>query len=468
MNFPGTGTTVNVASRLSEIVGPSHVATDFAQVASYEIDRKMPAAIVRPGSAEEAAAIVKFAASEKLSLVPAGSRSKLGIGFAPTRYDFALDTTRLDRILSYDPGDLTLSVEPGVKLERLAQHLADHHQFLPLALPFMAHATVGGAVASGVDSPLRQMYGTARDYLLGVEFVTGEGVPAKSGGRVVKNVTGYDIHKLMIGALGTLGVITRVNFKTFPMPMERRGYIARFASPDHAFEMCHRIAQSSLAPLSVEIFSPQIAELFESATAKRIAGSPLPKHIFSDSEWAVSITYAGNDKVLARFVAELSKMADSARIRGLSILIDNLQPAWNRQREFIPIALASSPAATIVKTSVLPMRMKDTILAAKKSAETHALPWAVMARGLGIIYFAILPPEFTVDTQTRVSHAVREIQDDCTRIGGHATIPWCPAEWKSTLNIWGPARPDFPLMQKVKNVFDPHGTLSPGRFVGGL
>ena len=116
---------------------------------------------------------------------------------------------------------------------------------MPLAVPFLAHATIGGLVASGVDSPLRQFYGTARDFLLGMEFVTGEGAVAKSGGRVVKNVTGYDIHKLMIGSLGTLGVITHVNFRTFPLPIRSRGFVARFATAERAFDMRDRVARSA-------------------------------------------------------------------------------------------------------------------------------------------------------------------------------------------------------------------------------
>ena len=165
-----------------------------------------------------------------MSIVACGARSKLAIGSPPSRYDVALDLTRLDRVMAYDPDDLTLSVEAGVPLRTLAQTLAEHQQFLPLAVPFLDQTTMGGLIASGVDSPLRQFYGTARDFLLGMEFVTGEGVAAKSGGRVVKNVAGYDLHKVMIGALGTLGVITRVNFKTFPMPIQTRGFVARFAT----------------------------------------------------------------------------------------------------------------------------------------------------------------------------------------------------------------------------------------------
>jgi glycolate oxidase FAD binding subunit len=454
----------SVTSRLCEIVGAANVAADFAQLAAYEIDRKLPAAAVRPGSSEEVAEIVKFAASEKLALVATGARTKLGIGYAPSRYDLALDMTRLNKVIAYDPGDLTLSVEAGVPLAKLAQVLAEHRQFLPLPVPFVNRTTIGGLIASGVDSPLRQFYGTARDFLLGMEFVTGEGVAAKSGGRVVKNVTGYDIHKLMIGALGTLGVITRVNFKTFPMPLATRGFIARFATSENALAMRHRIAQSALTPLTLEIFSPRVAELFSSDAASRYERAPMPANVISNTEWALTTGYAGNERVLERFAKDLQRMAEQSGATGVTILAENLPPAWARKREFIPIALASSPATTIVKMSVLPMRMKEALASAQKSADSNNLRWAAMARGLGIIYFAILPSDHTEECRQRVANATTAIQEVCAKLAGHATIPWCPAEWKSTLQIWGPPRPDFPQMQKVKCVFDSQKILSPGRF----
>jgi glycolate oxidase FAD binding subunit len=203
-----------VASRLPDIVGPGHAINDPAQLAFYEIDGVMPGAAVRPGSREEIVEVVKFAAAENLAVIASGARTKLGIGLAPRRYDIALDMTRMDRVIAYDPADLTLSVEAGHSLQKLLGILGDHRQFLPLFVPYFNRTTIGGTIASGVDSPLRQFYGTARDYVLGMEYVTGEGVLAKTGGRVVKNVTGYDLHKLMIGALGTLGVMVSVNFKT--------------------------------------------------------------------------------------------------------------------------------------------------------------------------------------------------------------------------------------------------------------
>src|SRR5262249_17594815 len=147
----------------------------------------------------EVAELVRFAVSHKLAVVCCGSRSKIELGMPPGRYDLAIDLTGLREIVHYDPDDLTLSVDAGLSLAELAGALAARNQFLPLAVPFAETATIGGTVASGVDSTLRLQYGAARDFLIGAEFVDGTGRLCKSGGRVVKNVTGYDLHKLLIG-----------------------------------------------------------------------------------------------------------------------------------------------------------------------------------------------------------------------------------------------------------------------------
>src|SRR5487761_824303 len=165
-------------SRIGDIVGAANVTDDPRDLAQYDVDRVRPSAAARPGTAEEISELVKLAAAEKFAVIPTGARTKLGIGMPPARYDLAIDMTRLDRVISYDPGDLTLSVEAGIPLARLAATLALRKQFLPLAVPFYERATIGGTLASGVDSPLRQMYGTARDFVLGIEFVAGDDAPA--------------------------------------------------------------------------------------------------------------------------------------------------------------------------------------------------------------------------------------------------------------------------------------------------
>jgi len=453
MNMASTA----ASSRLADIVGASHVITDPAQLAAFEVDSVKTSAVVQPESAEQVAEIVKFAAAEKLKVIPTGARTKLGIGLPPRRYDLALDMSRLDRVVAYDPGDLTLSVEAGIPLRKLAATLAEHRQFLPLAAPYFNQATIGGTIASGVDGPLRQLYGTARDYLLGMEFVTGEGVACKSGGRVVKNVTGYDIHKLMIGALGTLGVITRVNFKTFPMPAASRAFVAAFESAERACEMRNRVAQSPFAPMTTEISSP------------RVEPYSVPDDVLSNPRWAFSAGFAGNGNVLERYESAFRQIAEECGALDAFILRDeDASAAFERKREFIPGALGSSPAATIMKLSVLPAHIAKVLATAATTAENEGLQWLALARGVGVIYFALLPGERNEDSKGRVAQASNEVLAACAALGGHGTIPWCPAEWKDALKVWGLERADFAQMQKTKTVFDPRGVLSPGRFVGGL
>jgi glycolate dehydrogenase FAD-binding subunit len=462
-----TGATVG--SRLADIVGPQHVITDPALLAAFAVDDKKPAVAVRPQSTAEISEVVKFAAKERLAVVATGARTKLGIGLPPRQYDIALDMTRLDRVVAYDPGDLTLSVEAGIPLRTLAGILAEHRQFLPLGVPYQSQSTIGGTIASGVDSPLRQHYGTARDYLLGMEFVTGEGIASKSGGRVVKNVTGYDIHKLMIGALGTLGVITRINFKTFPMPAASRAFVATFQTVERACGTRNRLSQSPLAPMTLELFSPGAADLFSSEAASRIEPNPMPQNVISGTRWSFTTGFAGNENALKRYETDLRKMAEECGAVDLAVLVaPQVTPAFARKREFVPIALSSSPAATILKICVVPMKMPEALKAAGQAAEANHLPWVAMARGVGVIYFAMLPKGRNDETKRQSALASNQIFAACAALGGHATIPWCPAEWKDVLKVWGLDRPDFAQMQKLKTVFDPLAVLSPGRFVGGI
>ncbi|MGA8220791.1 MAG: FAD-binding oxidoreductase [Candidatus Acidiferrales bacterium] len=458
-----------LATRLPDIVGAAHAIGDPAQLGFYEIDGVMPGAAVRPGSREEIVEVVKFAAAENLAVIASGARTKLGIGMTPRRYDIALDMTRMDRLIAYDPADLTLAVEAGHSLRKLLGILGDHRQFLPLLVPYFNRTTIGGTIASGVDSPLRHFYGTARDYVLGMEYVTGEGVLAKTGGRVVKNVSGYDLHKLMIGALGTLGAIVSVNFKTFPSAIATRGFVATFEGLERAIEMRERVAKSALTPLTMEILSPRVTELFASEVAARIGSGAMPANVISAKHWTFSSGYGGNEKVLGRYESEYRRMAGDLGAAQMTVLDEKTRPpAFSRKREFVPIALASSPATTIMKLSVQPARMKEALAETGRAAEGNSLPWAAMARGVGVIYIALLPGDRSEESRGRVVKATEQIIAAGAKLEANATIPWAPSEWKSALKIWGLERADFAQMQKVKKVFDPNGILSPGRFVGGL
>ena len=466
-----------VAARLADLVGVSNVITDPAQLTPYEVDLKRPSAAVRPGTSDEVARVVQFAAAEKLAVIPTGARTKLDIGLPPVRYHLALDLTRLDRIAAYDPGDLTLSVEAGCPVCRVQAALAEYCQFLPFAVPFFERSTIGGAIASGVDSPLRHGFGTARDFVLGIEFVTGDGTASKSGGRVVKNVTGYDLHKLMISSFGSLAVITKVNFRTYPRPIESRGFIAQFPTGGAAFEMRRLIALSPLRPITLDIFSPRVGAMLSSDVAAKLTRTHTAPVPLSNDLWSLTAGFAGNDAVRARCESELTRMARESGASEVAVLADQLSHAWNRKREFVPIALASFPAATILKISTVPNRLGNALDLAARAAESSGLTWLAMARGVGVLYFVMFPPESEdsaaspgAEWRIRAVTAARKISDDVQGLGGNFSIPWCPTEWKPALAewIWGPASPDFAQMQKLKTVFDPLGILSPGRYVGGL
>src|SRR5580692_25429 len=255
---PMTALTNNIAAKLGSLTVALRDLADPADRESYAIDGFIPAAVARPSTTEEAAEIVRFAAKDKLAVVPVGACTKLSIGATPARYDIALDMSAISQISHYDPADLTVSVEGGMPLATLNATLREHNQFLPLLVPFYSQATVAGTIASGIDSPLRQAYGTARDFLLGAEFIDGSGALVKSGGRVVKNVTGYDLHKLLIGSLGSLAVITRLNFRTFPMPLAPRGFLASFASHEAALHARQEITESPLTPFTLDVFNPAV------------------------------------------------------------------------------------------------------------------------------------------------------------------------------------------------------------------
>ncbi len=457
------------ATRLAEISGAQNAISEPARLAAYGIDGAAPAAAVKPGSRDEVSEIVRFCAAEKLAIVACGARSKLSMGAPPIRYDVALDLTRLDHIVAYDPSDLTLSVEPGVPLQRLAGVLAGHRQFLPLAVPFLGCATAGGTIAAGVHSPLRQAYGTARDFLLGVEFITGDGSLVKSGGLVVKNVAGYDLHKLMIGAMGTLGVITKLNFRTFPSPGATRVFIASAASAENALDLRGRIARSPLRLLTMDILSPGAVEILSSPIAARFEPGPAPADRIPHEKWAFCATFSGAGAVLDRYQRELQQIAGQGGCQDCEICGDEKNPAsFGRVREFIPIALESSAATMILRVSVLPAKLNELLVSVSSAAKIYAVRSAAMAGGLGVCYVALVPNARDEDSQQKVQKAAGHIVNATVQLGGNATIPWASAEWKSSLKVWGPDRIDFEQMRKLKNVFDPAGILSPGRFAGGI
>jgi glycolate oxidase FAD binding subunit len=448
----------SLALRLAELVGAGRVHTAPKSLGAYEVDGRRPSAALLPSSVAEVAEILRFASAERLAVIPIGGRTHLHIGMPPHRYDLALDVSALNRVLAYEPHDLTLGVEPGITYTELDRSLREKGQFLPLAPPFAERATLGGIVAAAADTPVRYAHGTAKDLLLGAEFVTGEGVISKSGGRVVKNVTGYDLHKLLIGSLGTLAVITRLNFRTFPLPPRQRMFVAAFADPSGALALCRAIMKSPLQPRVVDVLNPRAAGLF-AAYSGGITGR---------DSWLAVVEAAGHETVLERHARDLASMSREAQAAEFIALDeDQRQHLFRCLCDFSPIAFGATSAATVFRIAAVPSAMPALLEETRKVATRHAIDCAILIRALGVVYLALLPAA-NPEAYPELVNCSRELMTLCVNFGVAPMIERCPLEIKNALGIWPPPGTEQEITQRLKQVFDPHGILAPGRFRGGI
>ena len=473
---------------LESVMDASRIVSEPQALAKYAIHGIAPGSAAKPQSAQEAAEVVRFAATEKLALIPCGNRTKLDLGASPLRYDIALDLSALREIAHYDPADLTLSVDAGFPIAELNSKLFQHKQFIPLLTPFYSASTVGGTVAAGLDSPLRQFYGTARDFLLGAEFIDGTGAQVKSGGRVVKNVTGYDLHKLLIGSLGSLAVITRLNFRTFPALMAGScGFVVSFPTHEAALSLRRRIVDSPLSPLTLDVISPSTARIFATRTpltpevpvfsgenhGAREIPLPLPGDWFHPQHWQVCAAFAGASKVLDRYTRDLTRFAHDANASSANFLDDSTRPSvWGRLREVIPLFRESSPAASIFRLSFLPGYQAQAITVIEGVANAAELPVAFVARASGTIYVGLLPEipgdvshgeQMNAATLEKLALLTQEIFALVRSRDGDAAMLFVPEALRTMPSVQAAQAKISTLAPRIKSAFDPGNIFAPGR-----
>jgi len=297
--------------------------------------------MLRPENPEQLAAILRDAACEHRTIRLGGNFSKDCLGGPTASADVTISTSSLNRLLQYEPRDLTVSVEAGMPFSELTRVLAQNHQMLPLDPPWLNESTVGGVLAANLSGPRRRLYGTARDMVIGMTFATLEGKLISSGGMVVKNVAGLDMAKLMIGSFGTLAAIATVNFKVFPSPVASRTFAMEFATAADAFAERDRILSGVLQPSAIDIVN-------------------WPRG------FRMLIRAGGNAAVLDRYSRELPR----ARVED--------DTAWDAICEFSRRFVTANPSAKVVSTSMPLTKMRE-------AAEKLDVPFVARA-GSGIIY----------------------------------------------------------------------------------
>jgi glycolate dehydrogenase FAD-binding subunit len=366
--------------------------------------------LINPGSPEELADQLAAANAKHQSITLCGNSTKDRMAGPISSAAVSISTIGLNRVLQYEPRDLTISVEAGISWWEFSRILAEHRQMVPLDPPYADNATVGGIVAANVSGPRRRLYGTARDMVIGMTFVTLEGKLIRTGGMVVKNVAGLDMAKLMIGSFGTLAAIAVVNFRLHPTPAGTRTFVQEFVRVAEAVAARDKILKSVLQPAAVDILK-------------------------SADGYDLLIQAGGTPAVLDRYSRELAaaRLVEGAEEQDL----------WRRIREFTPQFLEEHANGAVLRVSCTLSEVGRVL---------ESLPAPALARaGSGVCYgyFA------NVEELRPPAH-------------GRSVIEFAPAGFRESADLWPAPGSDFAMMKKVKQMFDPLGLLNRRRLYGRI
>jgi len=427
--------------KLRAALGPANVLTGV-DLSPFVIEGRTPEVAVFPGSGEDVAAVVQQAAAAGLPIMPWGGGTAAAVGATSARAGLVLGLKRLDRLVEHEPGDLTATVEAGMTFDALQSALRARGQWLSLDPPDGDRATVGGVIAADASGPRRHLYGTVRDLLIGLTVVTADGAIVRGGGKVVKNVAGYDLPKLFVGAYGTLGIVVEATFKLRPLAEEERLLAVTFDRLKDCGAAVRALLASDLLPNAVEIVDAAAgASLGLGAAALLVGFDGLPEQVDAQA------------RELAMLVAPLG---------GRDVTV--LAPAtWPRLASLARDALAS-PAA-VMTFSVLPTLVADTMEQGAAAARQRGVgsAWSAHA-GVGAVTGALAADR----EATMVAAVLAEWRAIARAGGGHAALAWAPLAVKALVPVWDDAGPAGRVMQRIKARLDPNNVLNPGRFVAGI
>ncbi len=446
-------------SRLVDLVGPDHVSAGPEATAAFAVDGMIPALTVRPGTQDEVAAVVSACAAAGAALVPWGGGTAMGMGNRPGRVDVVVHLDRLNRIVEFDPDNLCVTVEAGMPLARLQATLAEKQLLLPLDPPDGARATMGGLVAADLSGPRRLQHGTARDWVLGLRVVLPDGERIRCGGRVIKNVSGYDMNKLFIRSFGTLGIVTEVTVKLLPIPAAQASVLGLFPGLPRAAAVLARVQASFLLPEALELLDPAALALLAPAPNVRAAGS-----------FALAAGFTGSRETVDRQVRDLEAMIleQGGEVR-LFHAADSIR-TWGAITDLF-LTQAGDPDRVLCTIAVPIGRTAAMMASTHAWAAEHRLTAALAAHaGSGILRATFLPSGGTSADGARsgMASALKALRLEVAAVGGSLVLQEASPQLKEQVDAWGPPGTGFTTMRRIKAEFDPQGLCSPGRFLGGI
>ncbi|HEY64388.1 MAG TPA: FAD-binding oxidoreductase [Caldilineae bacterium] len=424
---------------LQERFGPEGIADDERTLAAHAIGDMRPTVVVSPPDAQGVADTLRWASEHGLAVVPWGGGTQQAAMLAPERYDLALRTGRLREVIEYEPAELVITVEAGITVSELAEILAPHQQFLPVTVPQPQRATIGGLIATNAAGPERLHYGAMRDLVLGVTVALTDGSLIRGGGRVVKNVAGYDLTRLFNGSWGTLGVITAASLRLSPVPAVRRTLVMRCASWEGAQEAALALYHSRLGPQGLTI-----------APIDSMGGGTL-------DSLELLIRFGGLPTTVERQMAEAQKLAEEAGAR-----LDRILEGKEEATLWIQLVERAHQAPGVhLQASVLPSQVAEAVHVLSEIADAHGWPSYPLAHaGAGTVLTAWDAPG-----DAPLAEAISTARTHLRVLGGWLFIRRAPPQ-KAPLDYWGETTPGArPLMRRIKEELDPAGILNPGRFL---
>ncbi|MDP6549368.1 MAG: FAD-binding oxidoreductase [Dehalococcoidia bacterium] len=432
------------------------------QLDRFALDGSVPTAVVRPASRQAVAEIMRWASREVVSVFPWGGGTQAALGNVPNRVDLVLDLSRCARILDYQPADLTATVEAGVTLQGLQQELERGGEFLPVEAPLAERATIGGILAVNATGPLRSSYGLPRDWLIGAGVVSAEGVETKAGGKVVKNVTGYDLNKLYAGSLGTLAVIVEATFKLAPLPADAGALVAAFSSMPEGIEAGRRLLRLAASAQGVQVVEGQAEHRLGSEPGSLFpesltAGGAATLAFFSGRPTAVRRRLEEGERLLGE--AGATKVARLNQGEGRQLLRRLADLGWS----------ADTRPYLGIKIGVPPAEAARVAGSCRQDSSLGFPPGVVADPGFGTVRLFWWADSISnwID-ESLVLGAITRIRELARNAGGTAVVEHCPLPLKKRIDIWGDPPQGMELMRRVKQRFDPLGILNPGRFVGEI
>ncbi len=406
--------------------------------AAFTIAGRAPACVVRPSQVEQVGELLGLATKRDWAVIPVGNATHLHVGAPPAQYDIALSLQRLARIVAHEAADMTVTVEAGVTLGALNTALAQARQWLPLDPPLAEQVTIGGLIAADLNGPLRLSQGKVRDLLIGITVVLADGSIAKAGGRVVKNVAGYDLGKLFAGSFGTLGVIVEATFKIRPRPEQTRVLWITTYDDQDAAELALTLLDAKLAPLFVEVLNTTAAAACgQTSGGIAIALGGIAEEL--DAQQAVIVDYCGQS----------ARVCDDHEATQVT--------HWLRE---FP---RQAPATLTARVSLLPTELAGLLPRLTPEAAKRGLEAAVVAHaGNGVARLHLRGEE------TQAALFIEWLRIAVRARGGWVVFDSLPVGLHGQVEPFGYRTAALSLMEGIKRQLDPRGTLSPGRFVGGI